>query len=52
LYYEKEFIYGYHGVILIEVRKEPSIQIDPRIDETRWKASELGEGHSFESIDK
>jgi len=40
------------GVILIEATKEPSLQIDPRIDGTWWKTSEPVEGHSFESIDK
>jgi len=52
LHYGKQFIHGYLGVILIEARKEASLQIEPRIDGTRWKASEPIKGHSFESTDK
>ena len=48
----KKFIHGYLDVFLIEAREEPSLQIDPRIDGTQWKASELVEGYSFESPDK
>jgi len=48
----KELVYGYLGVILIEARKESSLQIDSRLDGTRWKAFELVKGHSFESTDK
>jgi len=48
----KKFIHGYLGIILIEAREEPGLQIDSRIDGTRWKASDQVEGYSFESKDK
>ena len=47
-----KFIHGYLGVILIEGREELYLQIDPRIDETQWKASESVESHSFEGTNK
>ena len=48
----QELISGYLGIILIEVGKKSSLQIDLRIDGTRWKASKSVKGHSFESTDK
>jgi len=48
----KKFIHGYLGVILIEVREELSLQIDPRNVEPGGRLINQSKATTFESPDK